>query len=146
MIVSFTGTHRGMRPAQFERVTFAVAHVKLEVGIHGGCHGADREFHGIVHPRPLHIYPSNEEQARWAFEHCEGGKDVVHPYLMVPKYELVRNMRMIDASKATIATPSGFNEISRGSGTWQSIRYARGLKHYLIICWPDGTATEENKP
>jgi hypothetical protein len=144
MIVSFTGTRRGMRPAQFDRVTLTVKQLKLEVGIHGCCHGSDREFHEIVQSFPLHMYPSNEEQHRWAFENAKGAKDVVHPYLDVPKYSLLRNLRMVDASRATIAAPSGFNEIMRGSGTWHSIRYAKSMHHTLVVCWPDGTSTHSD--
>lgn len=115
--------------------------------VHGGCHGADREFHGLTLFLPHIIYPSNEEQHRWAIETCSGGKDVIHPLPNpIPQgYEIKRNHKIVDVVETMIATPSSTREIMRGSGTWATIRYAKEKGRRLIICWPDGTTTEEYK-
>lgn len=56
---------------------------------------------------------------------------------------LKRNRVIVAEGDALIATPSGYKEIPRGSGTWATIRYAREAQLPRLIVWPDGTATEE---
>lgn len=140
MILSFTGTRRGMKPAQYERVFFAVKQTAWTRAVHGCCHGSDREFHDLTSSLAHDLFPSNEEQHQWALQNSFGGRNVIYP--IMPPIE--RDKKMVDLGNTLIATPGGMQEIVH-SGTWTTIRYARRIRRHTIICWPDGTVTEEFK-
>jgi hypothetical protein len=142
LVVVFTGTKKGMTPAQFERVGFVLRALNPTMRRHGCCAGADQEFH-FISSHPTYMHPSREDQLTWA-EFARRVNDVVHP---IPKHsspEIRRNHIMVDRSQALIAAPASMKEVRR-SGTWATVRYARDRKlPHIYICWPDGTVTEEH--
>lgn len=140
--VGFTGTRRGMTLIQLESVASllsALVTVSQQQTFlhHGGCHGADRDMHDIFgFPTRTIIYPSSHEQWEWAQKQ--------RAYLVCPiMAPLDRNRLIVAAANVMIATPAQRNELSRGSGTWATIRYARRAKVTLYVCWPDGDVTKE---
>src|SRR6185295_644529 len=118
-----------MTPSQFERVFFALRHYRITRGFHGACHGADREFHGMVHV-PMELFPCDEKQHQWALATCAGGKDVIHPIDVDP---IRRNHRIVDCCSLLVAAPGTSHEVVRGSGTWATIRYSQPMR---IWSWP----------
>ena len=136
-VLGFTGTSRGMTPAQ-HRSVHGVLEIREGEFHHGDCVGADDEAHQLAilcGAFKLHLHPPEDEKAR-AF--CTPFH-VMHerkPYL-------VRNHDIVDACSLLIATPGGYNEVMR-SGTWATIRYARKTGTSHVVVWPDGTQTWED--
>lgn len=162
MIVGFTGTRNGMTDAQRRRV-LEIVQTLHGLGymryIHGGCMGADFDFHEIVTANPyraeVRVYPSNywktyPPQVRTAL----GGKKPTDAavqtawyslgatFVAAPAPPLDRNCLMMrytaECGGVVIATPKSFEEEQR-SGTWHAVRRVRALKAKLHIVWPDGS-------
>lgn len=145
MKIGFTGTRQGMTPGQkeeFERIFLGICPTEFH---HGDCVGADADAHVIVlrhavrhNPEiaeideldytEIHIHPPTEERLR-AFK--EG--DRLHPAR--PYQE--RNMDIVLSCNTMIACPGGYEEELR-SGTWATIRKARGQGRPVLVIWPDG--------
>lgn len=141
MKIGFTGTREEVthpakmelhrRPSQLPRTTHEFHH--------GGCIGADLEFHlqvrivfaGTGAKIALHPPENPALRARVAGDITSDER----PYL-------VRNKTIVDCTEALIAMPNGLEEIR--SGTWSTIRYARKLGRPILIIWPDGHVTKEN--
>ena len=139
MRVGFTGTQRGMTPAQKGQFVDLLAKWDDEQDIvqfrHGDCIGADAEAHSMVRdncPNTLIIgHPPSNESKR-AF--CEFDLE------MAPFPYLVRNRMIVNNSGFVIATPGEMTEQLR-SGTWSTIRYARNRIPFdqVVIIYPDGS-------
>jgi hypothetical protein len=104
------------------------------VAHHGDCVGADHTFHlyaatlgfyTVIHP-PIHT--------RWR-AYCQGDE-----HLEAKEY-LLRNKDIVRAVDILIACPSGEEKLR--SGTWSTVRYARGLGKPIHIVRPDGYVKEE---
>ena len=129
MKIGFTGTQRGMTPAQqYEVAHLLTAEDELH---HGDCVGADEQVHGLalILSIPIIRHLPWDEKKR-AF--CKGGKEVE------PKPYLKRNRDIVDATDVLVAAPSG-PEVLR-SGTWSTVRYALKQKKPVFVVMPDGSA------
>ena len=138
-VVGFTGTQRGVTPAQFRRLCEALGAWPRGEFHHGDCVGADASAHDIacalgyrvvIHP------PTNDSKRAY----CAGAA-VVLP----PRGYLLRNGDIVDASEVMVATPGELSEQLR-SGTWATIRRARRAERPMIIIYPDGTTMRERWP
>lgn len=129
MKIGFTGTQRGMTPAQ----QYEVAHLLTSEDEfhHGDCVGADEQAHGLalILNIPIVRHLPWDEKKR-AF--CEGGEEVK------PKPYLLRNHDIVDATDMLIATPAGPETVR--SGTWSTIRYASKVGKPVLVVMPDGSA------
>jgi hypothetical protein len=145
MIVCFTGTRRGMTAVQIVVVERLMENLQVHVVHHGAAEGADRQMHHIAGAYGCHreLYPCTTEQARWA-KSAAGETDVVHPE--DNHGAIQRNHRMADKSGVIIATPYGFVEIPRGSGTWATIRYAWKIGKPCYVIYPTGELRGPDKP
>jgi hypothetical protein len=70
--------------------------------------------------------------------HCKGEK--MEP---VQIYS-VRNNNMVRSCQYLIAIPGSFQEQMRGSGTWQTLRFARKEHKPHTVIYPDGSKTGYN--
>jgi len=59
--------------------------------------------------------------------------------IMDPDEYLSRNKDIVNKSEIIIAAPETVEEKSPRSGTWYTIRYAKGLNKSGTIIWPDGS-------
>jgi hypothetical protein len=101
-----------------------------EKGIHGDCIGADVQFSALCDSLQVtvEIHPPEDDSKR-AF--CKARITFpVKPYLE-------RNHDIVNACDKLIACPSGNTEVLR-SGTWATIRYAKGKKPIIVI-YPKGS-------
>lgn len=132
MRLGFTGTSYGTTPAQ--RAALAVVFTNLRPDeLHlGDCVGADAEAWALATCRRVGHPPSNPR----ARAYCAYDEE------RAPLPYLKRNRVIVDATECLVATPRTFKEELR-SGTWATVRYARGLGRPVCIVWPDGTLTEE---
>lgn len=149
MKIGFTGTQAGMTNLQWTRTLFLLRGLEVQADLtvhHGCCLGADADFVRICavaleEERSITIiaHPSNL-QDKTSLEAKQSSNS-----LRPVKDPLVRNHDIVNNVELMIACPKTKTEELR-SGTWATIRYARKQKKHLIIIWPDGTTTEENKP
>lgn len=163
MIVGFTGTRGGMTEMQ-KRVVLQLVQVLHANGyiryIHGGCMGADWDFHLIATSNPyraeVRVHPSTIYKTYPAAIRalCQGKKptdEVVRSawlrngatFVASPDAALARNTTMMryvsECQGAVIATPLAGEPESR-SGTWHAIRSAQHFKiQPLYLVLPDGT-------
>lgn len=137
--IGFTGTRRGMTPAQFERVVFALRHFRPSEFHHGDCDGADTEVHHLVEGRgvPIVVHPPKDDTHRAFCMPHDGAPNI---RIEVPKPYLQRNKDIVDATEVLVAAPAGMKEVRR-SGTWSTIRYARRVGKRSIVVFPDGSIT-----
>lgn len=130
--IGFTGTQRGMTPAQAaELKAFLVTHKDtIESFRHGDCIGADEEAHNIaaevLGEERIYIHPpaDNKKQA-----FCES------PHILPPREYLTRNLNIVRASDIVIAAPKSEIEELR-SGTWSTVRRAREMNRPVMILQP----------
>lgn len=140
MIVSFTGTRKGMNYKQHVAFRRLIRRLKPTRFVHGNCIGADADAHRIVGGEcpntPRSIWPSTlaDTQARTTREQ----RDTWHK----AKPPLERNHDIVDEGEVLIVVPAGFREVIR-SGTWAAVRYARKRGTRIIIIWPDGSVGED---
>lgn len=127
-VVGFTGTRLGMSSKQLEQVQSILKNLNPKLVVHGGCKGADKEFHDIAlkQQRKIRIRPCGYLSSH--HPQCE---------IMPVKPPLKRNLDIIKDASVIIATPPTETEIIR-SGTWHTIRHAAKQKVKVIIVWPSG--------
>ena len=128
MIVGFTGTRKGMTNKQKADLIAHIHRLKPSIVRHGGCYGADDDFHLIVRQNLPHtsiiIHPCNLNQRGF----CKGD------LTLAPIAPLARNHLIVDLSDTIIAAPKGKEELR--SGTWATIRYAKKMNKCVIILYP----------
>ncbi len=129
--VAFTGTQRGMQPAQGVAFTELICMLRPDWFHHGNCVGADKDAHDVVRaclPTKIRLHPCNitNKQAECVGDATE---------LVLPP--LVRNRVMVDQCPILVATPGEADEVLR-SGTWATIRYARAKKRTIYLITPLG--------
>jgi hypothetical protein len=140
VILAFTGTRRGMTPAQRAALT-QVLPVLPERVLHGGAVGADNDFDFWIvaagmPPENIEVYPVGDERLHF-WRRLE--KRTVHNGYWWP---LARNRVMVERCDALLACPAEPTEVLR-SGTWATIRYARAAGKPITIICPDGTITSQ---
>jgi hypothetical protein len=91
-----------------------------------------------IHPGPEGVHP--ELKANTAM-FCRVQKMIYVEY--PPKPYLERNRDIVDSTELLIACPKDMTESS--GGTWATVRYARKQKKPIVVVWPDGSVTEENR-
>jgi hypothetical protein len=136
VIVGYTGPRKGMHRAQ-SRVLPCVLHALARkiVAHHGDCVGGDAEFHDMIRAEfelsRVVIHPPEYEGLR-AFKEADEYRQ--------PAPFGDRDRRMVEEVEVLVATPGGFEERRRGSGTWLTIRHAKRVRRPLVVVWPDGRA------
>jgi hypothetical protein len=138
--LGFTGTQRGMTPAQ-RRALIDVIDRFADRGEfhHGVCIGADEEAHELVHPRGWKMCLHPPTNMKKVSAHCPG--DVYYE----PLPYLARNDMIVAAAEHLIAAPYApeDNPGQKRSGTWYTVRRARMRGIPVTIIWPDGRVEEE---
>lgn len=157
--LGFTGTRFGCSPHQLSELRRAMTDLLLirdsgpgvglmtaPIFIHGGCVGADTEFHviarqlmfpsSIVHVRPG---PDGYSADEINCEPDEFSRVVVHD----PDTHMRRNRAIVSDASVMFACPLEMEVQERG-GTWKTIGFTRRAMKPLAIFWRDGTVTKEN--
>ncbi len=130
--IGFTGTLHGMTPSQCDALATILHQIEREVPIrrfhHGDCLGADAQAHAIALGRyTIVVHPPSNTNFR---AYCLDAQE----YLPAWPYDL-RNKDIVNASDLLIAAPQTADERQR-SGTWSTVRYARGLSKNLLVLAP----------
>jgi hypothetical protein len=138
-VVGFMGTGDGMTRPQTAAVLALLQKLGASEAHHGDSKGAEVQFHGLCLALGLAtvVHPPQDEANRGR---CQA--DRIEPAL--PYRE--RNHRIVDATHLLVMAPrQQSGEVVR-SGTWETVRYARGLGRRIFIVRPDGSRQEENGP
>lgn len=136
MKVGFTGTRKGMTKEQHDVVTMLadLMHSSdLHEARHGMCIGADAQFNSIFGKCGYitYGYPASDVDSTNR-AHCSVN------FTMPAAPALTRNHTIVDESEVMIATPKGYEEEWRGSGTWAAIRYSAKSHKPTYIVYPNG--------
>ena len=141
MKIGFTGTREGMTRLQRAFVIRAVGMCHVNEVHHGGCVGADEDFHrlSLVLNIPVHVHFGCNSQGKTPSK-MEETTNVKGKTIKVyePRPYLKRDKTIVDNVEMLIATPKGHKEELR-SGTWATIRYAKKKNKKILIVYPDGT-------
>lgn len=133
MTIGFTGTRSGMSDFQKKTVTQMVKAISENnpgsLAIHGGCIGADIDFHHICDDLIREVYPGHFAKDPENKSHIGEfpGAHIVHE----SQTHFKRNRDIVDRCDILIATP--YNNNQQG-GTWYTINYAKKTnKHTILI-------------
>ena len=133
--IGFTGTSKPTTREQREALRDWLQSKPSGEFHHGDCINADSDAHTIVvllgWEDPV-IHPPVNSRAR-AFRNSK--------HIREPKPYLERNHDIVDETSILLAMPKGREELR--SGTWATVRYARGLKRPIIFFWPNGSISTE---
>lgn len=137
--IGFTGTQRGMNGDQYMMLDqFLLQIDEPFIAYHGGCVGADEQFHKMVQSylncERVEVYPSNipDKQALLTMR----GWDTRHPQYP----PLSRNRIIVACADVLLATPKESRMVIR-SGTWTTVRLAQKTGKQMRIFLPNGTWT-----
>jgi hypothetical protein len=128
--IGITATREGLTDAQARALAeFFTAAPEVH---HGDCVGGDERAHGVAQAAGCRIviHPPIWDSAR-AF--CTGAAETREP---LPY--LNRNHRIVDETETLVALPKQERGEERRSGTWATVRYARGLRRPVVIIRPSG--------
>lgn len=138
LAIGFTGTRRGLSYQQLKSLTqamFSACEASGRVScFHGGCVGADAQFHGlsmalgasiVVHPAT--VLPHLRDN------YCNSHRVLVRE----PAPPLVRNKAIVWNSNLVIAAPLELSEQQRG-GTWSTWRLAKRAGKMTLLILRDG--------
>jgi hypothetical protein len=137
MRLGFSGTQSGMSAAQYSTLDAWLHENKALLAEihHGGCIGADAEFHNLVGEHGLwklvHVHPCNIYNKT---AQLRGTPAKVWPV----DFALERNLTIVQHSDIVIVTPKEDDEVRR-SGTWATVRRARKLRRLIKHIRLDGT-------
>jgi hypothetical protein len=125
--LGFTGTGKGMSPAQADFLRFRMARGDVTEFHHGDCVGADAEADQIArdYGARIVIHPPEDWKARAG---CYREGDIMLP----EQPYLIRNHDIVDDTDEMIAAPRSDIERLR-SGTWATVRYARKVGRPLLV-------------
>ena len=135
--LGFSGTQTGMTDDQYMTLDqWLMENKQLLTEIHhGGCVGADAQFHNLVGEHGLwklvHVHPSNNYHKT---AQLAGVPAKVWPV----DFPLERNLTIVQHSDIVIVTPKEDDEVLR-SGTWATVRRARKLRRLIKHIRLDGT-------
>jgi len=144
MILGFTGTRLGMSESQRQEVweffrVYNQPQGEIELALHGGCLGADAEFHNICDELgiPIQIYPGHSvHNPKDLSMRAELSASVIHP----SETYLARNRKIVEKCNHLIACP--YATESRG-GTWYTIKYAKRCSVPYTILMRNWTETHD---
>ena len=126
--IGFTGTRSGMTDEQKEKCRQEL--VDVEYVIHGGCIGADEDFHKIAKELGLYIkvYPGHSaKDGDTSFHFDYSDADEIFP--SKPYFE--RNRSIVNDTDLLLGAP--YNQVQTG-GTWYTINFAKkNSKPYKIL-------------
>jgi hypothetical protein len=139
--LAFTGTKKGITKQQELTLHRQLCRLRDDgfLWMHNGdCVGADYEaatiwygYNGLVQ-----LHPPIKDDYRAHFSKAK--------IICEPRDYLVRDKDMVECSELLVATPRGYDEERRGSGTWATVRYARKLRLQVLIIYPNGLKENES--
>lgn len=158
VVVGFTGTRKGMTPAQRAMVTSLIEDAigadnnvcrRGFVGVHGDCIGADEQFDDVCHELGVAtgIRPCTFHNMRARCDQRRPGVTV----LAEAKRPMARNRDIVGhvgggaEGSLLIACPPNFERIKKGSGTWATVGFGERARVRVVVVFPDGRTWEPER-
>ncbi len=136
--VGFTGTRHGMSEQQKKEFAKLVNAKDFSEFHHGVCIGSDEQAHNIIlqlnKAKDVKIV-GHPPKFKGSIAQCDCDVN------MKPFDYLERNHHIVDATDILVATPDTKEKIR--SGTWSTVRYARGKKKKIYIIKQNGRVVIE---
>lgn len=146
MIVSFTGTSRGMTAEQKAALGKLLAELQPTELHHGDCAGADIECAEVavaLLPRPKIIaHPGKSANVT---EQTQLPTSPHNDQILEPKTHFARNRELVDilgAGDVLIAATFDTKPVALG-GVAYTIAHCQKREKRFIVVWPDGHTSEE---
>jgi hypothetical protein len=147
MIVSFTGTSRGMTAEQKATVGRLLAEFRPTEVHHGDCVGADTECAEIAAalvPRPIIVaHPGKNASTD---DHILLANSPHNDLVLAPKTHFARNRDLADllvgGEGLLVATPFDSRPVALGGTAYTIARCRKRAKRFVVV-WPDGHTTED---
>lgn len=136
MKLGFTGTRRGMTPAQREAFRKMVLDLQPTEFHHGDCVGADAEAHDCV----AELVPSCKRVVHPPVAH-ENRAHRTGDETREPKTQLARNRDIVGDTDLLVGASVSDAPLATG-GTWYTIGYAKKRGKPAKVLWPDGRVTD----
>lgn len=144
MILGFTGTRLGPRPAQHESLKRFIQTIAPTKFLHGDGGHSDAIAHGIVasfFPNCfIHVFPSTFGGGSITYQ---GSTNRIRVYDPMPALD--RNRVIVKHIHGLIACPQRDTEDWAGSGTWATVRYAREIGCPIYIIRGNGLIVRDEK-
>ncbi len=146
MIVSFTGTSRGMTAEQKVALAQLLAELQPSELHHGDCVGADTECADIAAalvPRPKII--AHPGQNANVDDQSLLARSAHNDLVLAPKTHFARNRELVDrlvGADLLIAAPFDSQPVALG-GVAYTINHCRKRMKRFVVVWPDGHTTED---
>ena len=141
LAVGLTGTRKGMTSEQIDRIRLLFLELMPAEFRHGMDDGADSDGHVILRSIPelasCRIVGHPPINKAHSTKHYTGA-DACDELMPELNY-LARDHELVKAVDILLATPDGYVNIPRGSGTWATIRAAHKLNVTTFIVFPDGS-------
>lgn len=143
MKIGFTGSRNGMSNRQKLVFTSEITDADdnniggITEFHHGDCKGADEWAHDLVFgitKAKIVVHPPKDPKDR-AFVELHEDRVVAGD---LSKDYLDRNHDIVNRCDVLLACPAQIAEVTRGSGTWATIRYAQKIGKPVVIIQPDG--------
>jgi hypothetical protein len=144
MILAFTGTQRGMTLRQKKIVKDMLAYFNPNLVRHGGCIGADEEFHQLCLDQMvalIQVWPSDVVGKVAKLASYTANTSVVYEK---PKPPMLRNMDIVAGSGHLIACPAEAEEVLR-SGTWATVRLSTRYNIPCTVIKPTDAPTADER-
>lgn len=135
--LGFTGSRKGLSERQRYILHQILEECKPEVAVHGGCIGADTDFHNLCirHETPvIKVYQSTLVQT-WGDRLFLTPTHKTRIIWMGSQPPLDRNWDIVRDRDLVVACPDTAQETLR-SGTWATVRYAQQLERTIIVIKP----------
>jgi hypothetical protein len=146
MLVSFTGTSRGMTSEQKATLGRLLAELQPMEVHHGDCVGADTECAAIAFaltPRPKIVaHPGKNSNTD---DQTMLANSPHNDHVLKPKTHFARNRDLIDllgASDILLVAPFDAQPVSLG-GVAYTVGYCQKRAKRFVVVWPDGYASED---
>ena len=133
MNMGFTGTRQGLSKYQREQLAQVLTEWAgkwdgTSVFHHGDCVGADAEAHNLALDLGWKVMVHPPDSYRWR-AWCKG-------HWLMPELPLLeRNVQIVRRCTLLVGAPYGLESVSKRSGTWWTIRFARHYGRNRKILW-----------
>lgn len=144
-IIGFTGTRRGLTPAQLDTFHQLVGEIQPREFHHGSCLGADEDAALSVSFRS----DIRTDIMAWPGKPASGGANEflsqraieASNYVMREMTHFARNREIVKAATHVIGCPWQASRPPKGTGggTWYTLEQGEKAGKVVIVIWPDGT-------
>jgi hypothetical protein len=143
MIYGVTGTQKGATAKQLAWLEQMLE--DADALHHGACIGVDAASHGFALKLeiPITVHPGCTRDGKMPKVDLSCLIELPNVFVLPKKEYLLRNRDIVAQCEFLLVLPSGPEQLR--SGTWSTVRYARSVDRPRLICYPDGTVSNDEE-